>query len=320
MRRFLLGILAFSSLILGFSFSWDVGSRASQCPTSRLSAAGKQNDEQSRLRENPAPAENKPHKEGLASEACADCHTEILTHYPSLSELRAGWTKFTSGRLPQELRKAQCSDCHEPKDYLAQSIKREHRVRSPGDHLDCLACHSSEDASPLKNVWSGKDYQAKFCFSCHPETKQKFAFALGHDLTTGRLTCAKCHLPHSPLLAVIPLEMVPLEVRKRSTPAPKDSVCFDCHGEIAFAISGSGFALGGINLHARHSDRGVVCVECHNPHGGTRDHLIRESLISGEPFFYQSYGDGAGTCTLTCHGVNHASTSYRASPTTLMSF
>jgi len=272
----------------------------------------KQDNESSDLPKNSPPAKTNPHKNGLVSKDCEDCHKEILTGYPSLSELRSGWTKFP-GRILPELAKAQCGDCHEPKLYLAQSVNRMHKARSPGEHLDCLACHSSEDATLLKDAWSGKDYQGKFCFACHPETKREFAFAEGHDLRAGRLTCAKCHPPHSPLLAAIPPEMIPPEAKLQMTAVATDSVCFDCHGETMFATSESGFAIGGISLHARHSDRGVLCVECHNPHGGAREHLIRESQISGEPFFYQNYGNDSGACTLVCHGVNHASTSYRGS-------
>jgi len=98
-------------------------------------------------------------------------------------------------------------------------------------------------------------------------------------------------------------------------------LCFRCHAETYVMVSGTAFANGTVNEHARHvSDRCIPCGACHDPHGvsgqagGTtanNAHLINfdRGYAAGRSIpvpRYLSLGVGTGSCTVNCHtGATH---------------
>ncbi len=89
------------------------------------------------------------------------------------------------------------------------------------------------------------------------------------------------------------------------------SLCYQCHDRNS--ILGDESFRG----HRRHIvDARTPCSACHAPHGvsGSRsqhDHLINFDLtIVGGQRFYNDTGLFSGSCTLTCHGVNHVNFTY----------
>lgn len=89
------------------------------------------------------------------------------------------------------------------------------------------------------------------------------------------------------------------------------ALCYTCHDRASILADQS------FKFHRRHVvDARTPCSACHAAHGvqGSRnrhDHLINFDLtIVGGQRFYSDTGTFSGTCTLTCHGVNHVNFTY----------
>ena len=93
-------------------------------------------------------------------------------------------------------------------------------------------------------------------------------------------------------------------------------LCFRCHSDNYVMITGTAFANGTVNEHARHVvDRCIPCAACHAPHGvpaqggalaANNAHLINfdRSYAAGRSTpqpRYLSQGAGRGSCTVNCH-------------------
>jgi hypothetical protein len=90
------------------------------------------------------------------------------------------------------------------------------------------------------------------------------------------------------------------------------ALCYECHDRNSILGNES------FPLHQRHVVRGrVPCSACHSPHGVTgspaqHDHLINFDLaIVGGQRLYVATGRFSGSCTLTCHGVQHVNFVYQ---------
>lgn len=90
------------------------------------------------------------------------------------------------------------------------------------------------------------------------------------------------------------------------------ALCYTCHDRNSL-LGDESFAL-----HRRHIvDAQTPCSACHSPHGvsGSRtehDHLINfdTAIVSGRRQFVDT-GRLSGSCTLTCHGVEHVNLTYQ---------
>lgn len=104
------------------------------------------------------------------------------------------------------------------------------------------------------------------------------------------------------------------------------ALCYKCHsrdsilGDQSFRAANS---LGQNRGHRFHIvDQKTACTTCHDSHGvATAPNLINfntqyvtPSTSMPSAVMYTSSGPGSGTCTLTCHGYDHAMVSYPASP------
>ena len=90
------------------------------------------------------------------------------------------------------------------------------------------------------------------------------------------------------------------------------ALCYGCHDRNSILADES------FSLHGRHVVRNrAPCSACHDPHGvsgspAQHDHLINFNLgIVGGQRFYLDTGRFSGSCTLTCHGVQHVNFTYQ---------
>jgi predicted CXXCH cytochrome family protein len=99
-------------------------------------------------------------------------------------------------------------------------------------------------------------------------------------------------------------------------------LCFRCHSNNYVMATGTAFANGTVNEHARHVvERCIPCGACHDPHGvpvqggataANNAHLINfdRGYAAGRSVaspIYISLGGGRGSCTVNCHvGATHS--------------
>jgi predicted CXXCH cytochrome family protein len=94
------------------------------------------------------------------------------------------------------------------------------------------------------------------------------------------------------------------------------ALCFICHMDFYVMVSGSSFANGLVNEHAKHvADRCIPCFACHDPHGtpaqdgasaASNAHLINfDKGYAASPSQpaprYMTLAPGSGSCTVACH-------------------
>ena len=90
------------------------------------------------------------------------------------------------------------------------------------------------------------------------------------------------------------------------------ALCYQCHDRNSVLGDES------FSLHSRHVVRGrTPCSACHTAHGvsgasSQHGHLINFdiSIVGGQRFHVDS-GRFSGTCTLSCHGVQHVNFTYQ---------
>ena len=264
-----------------------------------------------------APAASvEPHGAGATEASCRKCHGGEEAELPKLPTFRLAKLVREVAPEGESMLPVRCSDCHQVEVYQRPLIDFTHPVRSVGAHISCLACHELPGVAVKNEVWRKRDYQADFCFKCHDEVKANFAFSTGHDLRSRAVSCAECHPPHKPMRANLTVDLLGQAEETLFAgydPIASNEVCLKCHQYLQLTgAATSGFNLpGGINLHALHLEHAyAACVECHNPHGGGREHMVRDFTLAGEYFGYQSFGEGEGNCTLRCHGKSHTGQSY----------
>ena len=235
---------------------------------------------------------------------CLDCHPQYTSELPLLSELRPAGLGTTL--------EVSCTACHDQAELLQFPGDWIHPARPVGAHVSCTACHKavphSANAPPALPLG---DYDAEGCFSCHLGVQLDFGASVGHD-NHPAIRCKDCHPPHEPLQAALPAELLPPGTRPIWQSSydwyASNALCLSCHpaGELFFANNLGGFTtLNTVNYHEQHVVSGqTLCIECHNPHGGSREAFIRKTLITGEVLSYYKEMDG-GTCAVNCHSVQH---------------
>ena len=108
------------------------------------------------------------------------------------------------------------------------------------------------------------------------------------------------------------------------------ALCYKCHDRDRL-LSDQSFKAVNSQLqdrgHRYHIvDQKAACTTCHDSHGvQTVKHLINFNpdyvapSTNGLPIIqYTSTGTFSGTCTLSCHGFDHADTAYSPTPSTLL--
>ena len=156
---------------------------------------------------------------------------------------------------------------------------------------------TGEVASLLPAVWRSRRYVS--CQDCHNNPDAADA---GGMLPNG---------PHSSrydhLLAAR------YETRDYTIESPQAyALCYECHDRNSILGDES------FSLHRNHVVRGrTPCSACHTAHGvsgssSQHGHLINFDIsIVGGQRFYVDTGRLSGSCTLTCHGVQHVNFTYQ---------
>jgi hypothetical protein len=256
------------------------------------------------------PADGAPDPGATDWADCLACHQQYADDLPRLSQLRPTGLGNQLGES--------CFSCHSAADMSPRGSAAVHPVRSVGSpgHLSCIECHPAvphgTDQPPPR---PRGDYRADACLSCHNDVDTKLHLLSSHRV--GTLTpCITCHPPHKPLQAALPRPLLPPDVADAFDaafdPQRSNGSCLGCHsmGLLTMRLDQGFVTLNTENYHDLHVVRsGILCIECHDPHGAPRDALMRPTLLTGELLGYRPTGRGA-TCSVTCHGVEHANWEY----------
>jgi len=230
------------------------------------------------------------------SVVCTSCHSPHRRSVALGGPAPEGEPKLST-RDPRRLEYELCESCHgrsgpgapSPSDLASlfdPSSRSYHPVHAP-----------AVDGSP--SVSPGLAGRQINCTDCHGNSRQ--------DLPRG---------PHGS-------DFHPLLVDNLSTldgaagRADGSALCFRCHDATAVVAPTSPFPLHGLHV----DQEAAACSTCHSAHGslgnralvrfGEERHaaVVQPSISTGELGF-ESEAPGAGSCSLTCHGVDHGPKSY----------
>lgn len=167
--------------------------------------------------------------------------------------------------------------------------------------------NNSEVPSLRTDVPLNRSTSLIYCTDCHSSDQSPAAGRLG---PSG---------PHGSIYEGLLAQRYDM-ASKVSYSAAAYEVCFKCHSESTLMADASGFS------HNRHlTEQGAACVNCHDPHGSHKyPHLInfltgidgaaniQPGTIAGLPVGPEWTDNGVykGSCTLKCHGADHAAKGY----------
>lgn len=239
---------------------------------------------------------------------CTACHQIEDQGLPTLAQLRPAGL---GPALP-----ASCYTCHTELELARPVLEWTHPVRSVAAHVGCTQCHAAvaHGAGHPPPIPVG-DYKAQGCYACHAGVRAERRMAHSHGEMKG-LRCIDCHPAHEPLRAALPALLVPQPARRAWHAydwQASNSGCLHCHpaGTLFFSLTQGFVMLNTENYHERHVERGVLCIECHEPHGSLQHAMLRTRLLTGETLSCLPESSG-GHCSITCHGVQHEGWEYRS--------
>jgi len=139
-----------------------------------------------------------------------------------------------------------CLSCHE-------AIGKRRFLHGPVGVKMCSTCHVKEQPSAKHHKFELAKPEPGLCYGCHEDAKTAFeAFPVKHQALEVQ-GCTGCHDPHGS------------DDRFFMKQASMDKTCAGCHepkttGKVV------------------HKPVGTSCLPCHQPHGGTKEKLLKDDL------------------------------------------
>jgi DmsE family decaheme c-type cytochrome len=195
-----------------------------------------------------------------------------------------------------------CADCHdEAKIFASNPHSRAFRAGHNGaeGNAVCETCHgdgtkhmeAGGDKSLIKTFHGGRATDT--CQTCHKQSAERASYWNSVHASSEAVNCLSCHSVHKPGF-------------KQSSLLKSDpnTLCASCHGDVKASFTSMP------NAH-RLKDGVMSCVNCHDPHGRTANHAVRQTR-AGEPgcvschsekrgpFVYPHVTGVVGDC-MSCH-------------------
>jgi predicted CXXCH cytochrome family protein len=229
---------------------------------------------------------------------------------------------------PNARRHVLCVDCHDAHGTLARGAKANGASATPSstrrfanEAEQCFLCHGSAANRPAQQPDVSRQFAST---SYHPilaPGRGSRVPSLVAPLTTASVIgCSDCHGNDAPTGPVGPhgSAYAPLLVRnyqrddlQPESPARYD-LCYRCHDRNSILANQS------FPLHANHVVQlRAPCSACHSAHGADAPSLIAFDPNIVQPSkqglrAFSPLGGGSGSCSLLCHGHDHAASSYCA--------
>jgi len=267
---------------------------------------------------------------------CVDCHN---SHVAGSSSIMAGFmkkslakvkgvSKDTLGSVDASSEYEICYKCHSGAFALNfVGLNKPNRIIAEPDQMKRFdsANPSFHPVAANRRTSSGNSLLAQYqntmiriaCSDCHNSDQSKKAGGAGPNGPHGS------RYEHI-LIARYDMPVKGATGRSTSCSGYRSdyALCFTCHSEDYVMISGTAFANGFTNEHAKHVvDRCIPCFACHDPHGvpgqGGATSLNNAHLINFDKVYasspnnpnprYTSLTPGRGSCTVSCHtGGSHS--------------
>jgi len=200
-----------------------------------------------------------------------------------------------------------CADCHdEAKFFAGNPHMRGYRAALGGEagNAVCATCHGdgtkhmeAEGDKTLIVSLRGRS-GAEVCATCHKQSAERSSFKTGVHAPSEAVNCLTCHSIHK-------------SDRKQANLLVSEptKLCATCHQDAASSFRTFPYAH-------RLKEGALSCVSCHDPHGRSYKHAVRETR-AGEPgcvschaevrgpFIFTHVNGVAGDCA-SCH-VPHGS-------------
>jgi hypothetical protein len=285
---------------------------------------------------------NAGYLKGSAGSTLANIEAELRKPYshPTLT-IQGVHRKLET--LPEEIvnaaRHAECVDCHNP--HLTSSenpyrgIKGRQVINLKVDIVNeyelCYRCHS--ESANLPGNFSNKHEEFKETNpSFHPvevEGKNTFVISLKDPYVAqkqkpqdiSQISCSDCHGsddpngpkgPHGsnyPGLLVLNYQTDD----ERSESEQAYALCYKCHDRSS-VLSNESFPYHSLHIQGQIGGLGgTSCFTCHDAHGSTQyqnlikfnEEVVFENAAGKLKYEAQGYSARHGSCSLSCHGIEH---------------
>jgi len=284
-------------------------------------------------------------------ELCVSCHDGIGgRNITDVLNLRSGHVSNRLADLHDPTEKpllmpqhVECVDCHNPHAVRFSPLSNSLALGAPVEEARlyyevCFRCHADNPVRVRRHIWRQIESLGNIrrqllptAASAHPVTfpalpNNETPSLLPQARTRVMIGCQDCHNnpdarqlgggsangPHGSRYDFLLSNRYDTADYSMESPQAY-AVCYQCHDRNSILGNQS------FTLHNQHIVRGrSPCSACHAPHGvnGSRanhDHLINfdVSIVGGQRLYVDT-GLFTGSCTLTCHGVNHVNFTYAA--------
>ncbi len=258
-KKYLFGSMILLILIFVFSCSYQVCQKSAQ-------------ESRAKILKMPVVA---PGAKYVGSQACADCHEELVNGFKANIHGR-----IIAGETP--IGQTGCESCHGPgsvhvEEEEPSKIVNPKKVDAVASSAICLRCHTGDE----HNDWNGSEHslndvactdchkvhnnhneylltkpEPQLCYDCHKDIMAKSYYPTHHPVKEGKMKCSDCHANHGSLL------------NNLKTDERLNDLCLNCHtryqGPFTF----------------EHSPVVEDCTICHEPHGTVANNLLKQN----EPF------------------------------------
>ena len=200
-----------------------------------------------------------------------------------------------------------CADCHDEAKFFAGNPHMRGYLAAhggAGGNAVCATCHGdgtkhmeAEGDKTLIVSLRGRS-GSEVCATCHKQSAERSSFKTGVHASSEAVNCLTCHAIHKS-----DPKQANLLVKEPT------KLCATCHQDAASSFRTFPYAH-------RLKEGALSCVSCHDPHGRSYKHAVRETR-GGEPgcvschadvrgpFIFTHVNGVAGDCT-SCH-VPHGS-------------
>jgi hypothetical protein len=250
--------------------------------------------------------------------------------------------------LPEEVvnaaRHSECVDCHNPHVVEKGKPFRGLQGRRVGNLIAeiekeyelCYRCHS--ESANLPGNFSDKHAEFKTTNpSFHPvegEGKNTVVISLKEPYVAqkkrpneiSQISCGDCHGSDDPAgprgphgsenQGLLVLNYQTDDERPESEQAY--ALCYKCHDRVSI-LSNESFPYHSLHIQGRLAGQdGTSCFTCHDSHGSTQytnlikfnQNVVFENAAGKLKFDAQGYSARHGSCSLSCHGVEHDAKDY----------